>query len=467
MDGGLKILLKILKEIKPPEAEIRETQELFFKIQLFITEKFGLNADLMGSVAKGTFLAGDKDLDIFVFFQPETKRSILEKMGLAVGSAVFRHFRSRDFRVSYAEHPYTKGKIAGFHVEIVPAYKVESAEAILSAVDRTPFHKAYVLEHLKNPDDVRLVKKFLKGIGCYGSDLKTQGFSGYLCELLSVKYGTFENILRACQKWRHQEIIDISNRFQPEAEKLSTKWKEFTKHEYSRLRKKFGGPPLIFLDPTDRNRNVAAVLSEEKLATFIFRARRFLEKPDASYFSEERKKIDRPALLKHQKEKGTDLVVVTFRKPDAIEDILYPQLRRFEANITKLMKHEGFEVLDSWTFADKECGIAVELLSGKLPKYRKMRGPSVFNPAKHQDKFLEKYKKAWIEGDSLMAEAKREHATAGEFFRVHLKGSGKKLANTGIPSTIAESLKKGFKIADFARIKSDEFWRGLGKETLK
>lgn len=448
-----QILSKILSEIKPPQKEVRETRELFSKIQSFIKEKFGLNADLMGSVAKGTFLAGDKDLDIFVFFRPETKRSILEKMGLAVGKAVFRHFGSRDFRVSYAEHPYTKGKIAGFHVEIVPAYKVESAEALLSAVDRTPFHKAYVLEHLKNPDDVRLVKKFLKGIRCYGSDLKTQGFSGYLCELLSVKYGAFENILRACQKWRYQEIIDIINRF--------------TKHEYSRLRKKFERQPLIFLDPTDKNRNVAAVLSEEKLATFIFRARRFLEKPDASYFSEERKKIDRPALLKHQKEKGTDLAVVTFRKPDAIEDILYPQLRRFEANITKLMKHEGFEVLDSWTFADKECGIAVELLSGKLPKYRKMRGPSVFNPAKHQDKFLEKYKKAWIEGDSLMAEAKREHATAGEFFRVHLGGSAKKLANAGVPSNIAESLKKGFKITDFKKIKSGEFWKGLAKETLK
>lgn len=446
-----RILSKALSGIKPSDKEINETQAMFLKIQAFVKEKFALHADLMGSVAKGTFLAGDKDLDIFVFFPPETKRETLEKKGLEVGKAVFKHFGGK-FEVSYAEHPYTKGMIRGFHVEIVPAYGVRSAELMQSAVDRTPFHKAFVLSSLKNPDDVRLLKKFLKGIGCYGSDLKTAGFSGYLCELLSVKYGGFKNILSAAQKWHYQEVIDITD--------------NFSRHEYARLKKKFEGQPLIFLDPTDKNRNVAAVLSPEKLARFIFRARKFLEQPKASYFSEKRKKADRPALAKRQKEKGTELVAVIFAKPDAIEDILYPQLRRFESNIAKLMRHEGFEVLDSWTFAGEECGLAIELHSKTLPKFRKMQGPSIFNPPEHQDRFAKKYKKVWLEADFLVAEAKREHATADEFFKFHLKGGKQELMDSGIPSNIAESLTRGFKLADFRKIKSEEFWRGLAKETL-
>lgn len=456
MDDLQPLLESILRKIRPSQKEVRESNEMFRAIQSFIHKKFSIESDLMGSMAKNTFLAGDKDLDIFVFFSPSVARETLEKKGLEIGKEVFRNFRSKDYKVSYAEHPYTKGVIKGFRVEIVPAYKIERAERLQSAVDRTPFHKAFVNEHLKNPDDVRLLKKFLKANGCYGSDLKTEGFSGYLCELLAVKYGSFENILKACQKWHYQEVLDVNN--------------HFSRHEYSRLRKKFKGQPLIFLDPTDKNRNVAAVLSPKKLATCIFRARRFLERPEVSYFFRPEEKIGIKALMKHQNEKGTELLLLIFKRPDVIDDILYPQLRRFAAGITKLMKSEGFIVLDFWEFTDAECGIAVELLSKTLPKFLSVRGPSIFNPPEHQDRFISKYKRVWLEGDFFMAEAEREHADAEGFFREHLKKSAKKLRDTGVPSTIAESLPKGFKILEFekaGKIKSEEFWKGLEKELLR
>ncbi|VVB59772.1 CCA-adding enzyme [uncultured archaeon] len=453
MGNMQQVLDAALENIKPSQEEITESNEMFRKIQAFIRDEFSLESDLMGSMAKNTFLAGDKDLDIFVFFPPETKREILEKKGLRIGKAVFQKFRSKDYVISYAEHPYTKGVIKGFRVEIVPAYKVQRAELLQSAVDRTPFHKAFVIERLKNPDDVRLLKKFLKANGCYGSDLKTEGFSGYLCELLLIKYSTFEETLKASQLWHYQEVLDVNN--------------HFSKHEYSRLRKKFENQPLIFLDPTDKNRNVAAVLSHEKLAKFIFVARRFLQKPRDSYFARPNEEINTKQLVAHQKEKGTALILLTFKKPDVIDDILYPQLRRFSGGITKLMKSEGFVILDSWEFADTECGIAVELLSERLPKYLDVRGPSVFNPPEHQDRFVSKYKKIWLEGTYLTAETEREHVDADGFFRSHLAKSAKKLHDSGVPSTIAESLQKGFKIINFpkvSKIKSKEFWKGLGKD---
>ena len=85
--------------------------------------------------------------------------------------------------VEYAEHPYVSGKIGKFSLDIVPCYGIENCEKIISAVDRTPLHNEFlVLSNSKKnlSNDVRLLKKFLKGISVYGSDLKTAGFSGYL-----------------------------------------------------------------------------------------------------------------------------------------------------------------------------------------------------------------------------------------------------------------------------------------------
>ncbi|MBS7613865.1 hypothetical protein KEJ48_06465, partial [Candidatus Bathyarchaeota archaeon] len=42
--------------------------------------------------------------------------------------------------------------------------------------------------------------KFAKGIGVYGADIKTGGFSGYLCELLIVSYGDFIKTVESASK---------------------------------------------------------------------------------------------------------------------------------------------------------------------------------------------------------------------------------------------------------------------------
>ena len=58
----------VISKIKPSEDEVKSSFGLFSRISSFIREKWGLDARLMGSVAKNTFLKEDKDLDIFVFF---------------------------------------------------------------------------------------------------------------------------------------------------------------------------------------------------------------------------------------------------------------------------------------------------------------------------------------------------------------------------------------------------------------
>ncbi|MBW6462277.1 MAG: CCA tRNA nucleotidyltransferase [DPANN group archaeon] len=441
-----------LKKIRPDTEEIISNQMMFDDIRKFIKEKFKIEALLMGSVAKNTFIAGDKDLDIFIFFPPSTKKEVLEVKGLLIGKTVFKKFGGTH-QVSYAEHPYTKGKIGSFDVEIVPAYQITSTEKLMSAVDRTPFHTKYVLEHLKNQDDVRLLKKFMKTIDVYGSDLKTTGFSGYLCELMILKCGTFNNLLKHAQKWGYQEIMDIEN--------------SYKKQEYKSVQIKFKDQPLIFIDPTDKNRNVAAVLSKDKLARFIYFAGKFMDNPSIDYFFKIEKPKDQRQILRSAKERGTFYIAITFKRPDLIDDILYPQLRRFRRRIFDYLEHEGFVILSFWEFGNDNCGIAFELLNQTVPRFRKMIGPSIFDPKKNRDNFNDKYDDIWFEGDRMVAEVRRKHFDIMSVLEAFFDGDIKALADKGVPANLAQELAKNYSLVegkDLLDIESDEFWKGLSKK---
>ena len=75
----------------------------------------------------------------------------------------------------YAEHAYVHARVNGFDVDLVPCYLVEDASKLKSAVDRTPFHTKYVASKIVGLEgDVLLLKQFLKGIGVYGSELKSR-----------------------------------------------------------------------------------------------------------------------------------------------------------------------------------------------------------------------------------------------------------------------------------------------------
>lgn len=452
------VLAKALKKINPKQTELQEALELFGKVQKFISEKFNLQAELMGSVAKDTFIRGDKDLDIFVFFPENTERKVLEKKGLEIGKAVFRKFNSKNFEISYAEHPYTRGFIHGFEIEVVPAYAIQTTDTLKSAVDRTPFHTRYVQKHLgaEKTSHVRLLKAFLKSIGSYGSDLKTSGFSGYLSELLIVKYGTFENVLQEAMKWQFQQIIDIENHHLPQN----------AKH----LKKVFAEQPLIFIDPTDKSRNVAAVLSKGKLSRLIFFARKFLQKPEEKYFVAKSFAITKGKINKTVSEikaKKANILVVAFKKPEVIDDILYPQLRKFKMHVMHELNRHDFKVERAFEFADdaqKIAGIGLELLNDEVPKIKIIFGPSIFNPKQHQDNFIAKHKRFWFEDDRFRAEIERKDVSAESFIKSTLKKKEKQLKAEGIPGYVASSISRKFYIFginSLQKIKAPDFWESL------
>ena len=307
----------------------------------------------VGSTARGTWLAGDRDIDLFVRFPTDYDRAELERLGLAIGHEVLPGGHEE-----YAEHPYVTGTHEGFAVDLVPCYAVDSATEIRSAVDRTPFHTQYLDSHLDDDRarDVRLFKRFLKGIGAYGSDLRTKGFSGYLAELLVVEYDGVDALLRAAADWQPPVTLD------PEAHGTDS-----------------FDDPLTVIDPTDPERNVAAVLSATNLGRLQHYARDLLADPrEAVFTSTDPSPLDRETVRAHLADRGATAAAIVFETPDIVADQLYPQLRKSLAGIVDGLERHDFGVVRSTTIADGDRSVLlVELADTTRPVIERHEGPPV------------------------------------------------------------------------------------------
>lgn len=423
-------MIEILNKIAPSEKEKEKFNKTAGKLLAEVEREVKkidsrISAALLGSASRNTWLRYEKDMDIFVLFPLEYEKAQLEKVVTKMGRKILKKPEKR-----YAEHPYVKGFYGDFEVEIVPCYAVESPSQLKSAVDRTPFHDAFVKEHIKGKEnEVRLLKQFLSGISCYGAEAKVEGFSGYLCELLVAKYGSFEEVLKATQNWRRREIIHFGNASDEE------------------LREKFPSP-LIFIDPVDANRNVASALSEQNFSKFIFAAKEYLKKPRREFFFPGKRAVNRKALLKRFKQRGTGLLALTFSKPDVVDDILYTQLKKTLNALKGILEGRDFCVVGIDCSVSNRICIFIELESLEIPAARLHLGPEV--NTLHERKFLEKYEsyrdkltEPFIISSRWAIFLKREN-DAKKFLQDFL--SQRKLEEKGIPSHIAQSLEKDFSI---------------------
>ena len=298
---------KILAEqLRPSSEERKYIHGVAERLLAAIAESGKAEGMVVGSIARDTWVKGDRDLDVFMLFSPDLPREVLEAEGLALARSVARKFTDT-FCEKYAEHPYINATIESIDVDLVPCYNVASAASIQSAVDRTPFHTRYITEKINGlVDDVLLAKQFAKAGGIYGSDQMTEGFSGYLCELLVLHYGGFTPLLRAASAWGPHLKIDIEHHAA----------KEFDE-------------PLIVIDPVDPRRNVAAAVSLDRMAEFVELARGYLDTPSEAFFVQPPLRgISRDELAAILSRRGTALCAVTFATPPFIEEIVVPQLKR-------------------------------------------------------------------------------------------------------------------------------------------
>ncbi|MCQ8893227.1 MAG: CCA tRNA nucleotidyltransferase [Methanolinea sp.] len=395
---------EVLAAIRPRPEEARHIQQVAERILSRIRDVGRAEGMVVGSVARGTWIHGDRDLDIFLLFDPSLTREELEEHGLSLAREIAAA-EAESFREKYAEHPYINASIEGLDVDLVPCYRVESACCLQSAVDRTPFHTLYIRERIKPfIDDVLLLKQFAKAGGIYGSDQMTEGFAGYLCELLVLSYGGFSPLLEAASRWRPGIIID------PEGHRA----RDFSE-------------PLVVVDPVDPKRNVSASVSLTRMCEFIELARGYLKNPGREYFFPPPRpvlSIDEAADLLARRE--TFLYALVLPTPPFIEEIVVPQLRKSLEAVRGLLDRHGFLVNRAdCEMHEEQSMLLFELLVEELPVVVRHTGPPVWNQT-NAAKFTTKYHACserdlfsgpFIDDGLLVVEKRRTYTRAADLLR--------------------------------------------------
>ena len=388
------IMREVIEEIRPTEEERAFVEGLMKELEELAEEKIeelGLDVRpyFVGSLAKDTYLAGDHDVDLFLAFPLNTPLEELRERGLELGRAIAESLDS--YEIAYAEHPYVRARYRGVKVDLVPCYDVKSWRDVKTAVDRSILHNRWVVENLNGRnDEVRLLKRFLKGINAYGSEIYIRGFSGYLAEILVIKYGSFLEVLKNADFMLRQKIIDPGNWLRREPAIA----RKTVKREVEEDR------PLVVIDPVDPRRNVAANLSWEKYGIFYFKSHQFLESPSRDFFFPKGK--PKGGYLEELRRKGTHLVTLIFQPPELVDDVLLPQLERSARGFEKALQREGFNVL-GWNVGRMgRAFIMLEVDRRERERVRIKPGPEFFTDRGWD--FYSKNERVWITGKRLYSE---------------------------------------------------------------
>jgi len=440
-----KVLREVLKKVKPSAEENKRLSSVARRVMTSAKKearKFKAKPMIAGSITRDTWLLGKMEFDVFILFPPAITIKQLEKRGLDVGKKIIERLGG-SYKIEYAQHPYVCGKVDNVRIDIVPCFDVKTTENLKSAVDRTPFHVKYLQKNLplKLSKEVRLLKQFLTANKIYGADTKTEGFSGYVCELLIIRYKNFLNVLRQAEKWNPGEIIDMEN--------------FYTKKDYPKLKKGFAKQVLILIDPTDKTRNTAAAVSAENFFKLKKLANEFLSNPkEDMFFIKQPEIITENELITNLLDRKTELILVKFNPPDIVSDVIWPQLRRFAErlqNILEEVKYE-FKVLrrDCYTNEKDLAVVVLEMEVSNLPAVQKKLGPEVFD-LDDSKRFLEKYKGMaingpFVEGNNWVVEVRRRFMTAKEKLSDSLGVDAITLKAKGIPNHIADQIAKKFEI---------------------
>lgn len=409
-------------------------------------EKAKLSAEvrLDGSVAKDTWIRDYVDADIFMRVSPQLTKSQLREVCLPIAR---KALQPNAVIERFAEHPYVESLVkfqgGSLRVNIVPCYMVEKGNW-LSATDRTPYHTEYVRAHLteKQRDEVRLLKAFLRGIGAYGADIRTGGFSGMICETLIISWENFQNVLRDLAEWREDRFIDVENYYERRAPEVHRIFRE----------------PLVVIDPVDKGRNLGAAVRPTQLWNSVAASRSFFEKPSISFFVEPKiKPLAKAEFGKLIKSRGSDILCVAMGRIDAVVDILWSQLFRTQRALVHLLENNDFQVIRSTAWTDEKTlsVLLFELESAQLPNSKRHLGPPVTRLAESAS-FLSKHLKnsgtvsgPWIEDDRWLVQERRPLVSARVLLTSILRSGG---TNVGVASLMVRAFKKDARILEGSEV---------------
>jgi tRNA nucleotidyltransferase (CCA-adding enzyme) len=411
------IVSKALALCEPTPSESKSLSRVADECKMLVEKKVRGNKDVVdvvfgGSFAKGTWLRGDADVDIFVKIRPSVELDRFEEMGKGIGLSALKGFTPK---LRYSDHPYVEAILHGTRVNVVPCYDVEQGNW-MSAADRSPFHTDYIILNFdaELKSQTRLLKSFLKSAGIYGAEISVGGFSGYVAEVLVMKYKSFAKVLEAAADLKPRQVISVDDHYDSDVIKGFTS-------------------PLIIIDPVDDRRNLGTAISTESVGKFVLAARSFLSNPSLRFFRGIQRASNPPRKLLPY------ILIVELSHRERSPDVIWGQLKRSLAAVKKQLELADFQVARATCITDEKSSAVMAFLleSVMLPPFTKRKGPEVY---RRQDSasFLRKSRNkphvTWVDVETRIAMlVDRKETNAVNFVKSLF---GKRMENSGISKDI-------------------------------
>ncbi len=384
------ILNEALKEIQPDKNYEKEIfEKLNFIIKKINQNQKNIKAILGGSGAKGTWLK-TFDADIFALFGYKKFKDRSDKLSDILEKTLKKKFRNV-IRL-HGSRDYFQIRQNNFTFEIVPILKIQKAEQAKNITDVSPLHSKWVQKHKKLINEMRLTKQFCQAQNVYGAESYIRGFSGYACEILTVYYGSFLNLLKNAARWNERVIVDVQRYYRgKDVFKLVNTSKLIS--------------PLIVIDPVQKDRNAAAALSTEKFEAFKKASGEFLRNSSAELFI--RKDIN--SLFLKDKRRNTQLIIIKAKPLSGKIDVVGSKLLKiYEFLMNELNKHNFKITKSAWEWDKKNDAIFYFLFDKKeLPKAIEIEGPPL-KIKQHVENFKKIHKKTFIKNNKIFATERRK-----------------------------------------------------------
>ena len=429
-----KVLAEAARRVEPGFNEKKKIDAVAAKVLTLVETRLERvkprpEAVFGGSYAKGTWLSGEADIDIFVKFSASIRKTDLETISTPIGLDALAEYHPY---LRYSEHPYVEAIVDKVKVNVVGCFDVKPGEWRSSA-DRSPYHTEMILSRFDETlrQEARLLKRFLKSNSIYGSEIRVQGFSGYVCEVLVLRFGNFIEVVREAQSLGKRPVVALSE----------------DDYKYAHLHRS----PLIILDPVDPRRNLGAAISRKNSSRFIFASHCFLLRPLLRYFSPG--KIS--SKVQYQRAFQNQLVMVRFEHAERSADVIWGQLRRSLVRLERQLMIAGFNVLRSAAASNDGSKSALLFLLGRTelsPVLVKI-GPevSMIESAKSfVKKNFEESKMTWIGSDGriYVSRLRRDRDIA----RLLKELLTTNISSSGIAPGLAEDVAKTLKIVKGSKV---------------
>ena len=321
-----RILKEVLIKINPEKKDLNSINEYLRK---FVSEfekqlkrgRISAEAFVGGSFAKKTLIKGGQyDIDVFVRFDEKYKKQDISKLT----EKILNKIKVRTVKIHGSRDYFKINVNSTFFVEIIPVLKVKNPKQAENITDLSYFHVNYIKRKLKTEkmiEDVRLAKAFCHANKCYGAESYINGFSGYAIELLVYHYKGFLNFLRAIEKIKGKEIIDIEKLYK-------TKYEIAINMNTAKM-----ASPIVVIDPTYKERNALAALSQETFVKFQTDCREFLKKPSVESF--ETKEPDLSRIKKSAMKNKAEFILIKADTEKQEGDVAGSKLIKFYRHLSE------------------------------------------------------------------------------------------------------------------------------------